>query len=61
MSIPINEKEVQKQIEKIGYKGCRNCQNQIEPLRMCKWAEEGGDGRIHMICPMWKKDKGGKK
>ncbi len=22
---------------------------------MCKWAEQGGDGRIHLICPMWDK------
>jgi hypothetical protein len=24
-------------------------------LRMCKWVEQGGDGRIHLICPMWDK------
>ena len=40
------------------YEGCRNCENQIEPLRMCEWAENGGDGKIHIICPYWKK-KGG--
>lgn len=22
---------------------------------MCKWAEQGGDGRIHLICPKWNK------
>ena len=49
-----------KRLEKeMGYKGCKNCQHQIEPLRMCKWAEQGGDGRIHLICPKWDK-KGGK-
>ena len=36
------------------YEGCRNCENQIEPLRMCEWAESGGDGKIHIICPYWK-------
>ena len=23
-----------------GYKGCRNCQHQISPMRMCEWAEQ---------------------
>ena len=23
---------------------------------MCKWAEEGGDGQIHFICPKWNKN-----
>ncbi len=55
MNLHITEKEVQKQIKKLGYKGCRNCQNQIAPLRRCKWAEQGGDGQIHWMCPMWKK------
>lgn len=22
---------------------------------MCKWAEQGGDGKVHLICPMWDK------
>lgn len=45
-----------KQLEKeIGYKGCRNCKNQIEPLRSCEWDEEGGDGHIHLLCPRWEK------
>lgn len=57
MSLHITDKEVQKQIKQLGYKGCRNCKNQIAPLRMCKWAEQGGDGRIHLICPMWDKAK----
>lgn len=57
MSLPITDDEVKKQIKKLGYKGCRNCQNQIAPLRTCKWAEQGGDGHFHWICPMWKKEK----
>ena len=24
---------------RIGYQGCLNCEHQIEPLRMCVWAE----------------------
>ena len=45
-----------KKLEKdLGYKGCKNCTNQIEPLRMCEWAEHGGDGRLHLICPRWEK------
>ena len=47
-------KEIAKEI---GYKGCRNCEHQIEPLRMCEWAERGGDGIVHIICPMWEKRK----
>lgn len=35
------------------YNGCKNCTHQIEPLRMCEWAENGGDGRVHLICPKW--------
>ena len=54
MSLHITDKEVQK----TGYKGCKNCQHQIAPLRMCKWGEQGGDGHIHWICPRW--NKGGK-
>lgn len=45
----------EKHMKELGYKGCRNCQNQIEPLRTCKWMEHGGDGRIHLICPKWEK------
>ena len=39
--------------KEIGYNGCRNCVHQISPLRMCEWAEHGGDGKIHLICPYW--------
>lgn len=49
------DKELQKVIKRIGYKGCKNCKHQIAPLRMCKWTEQGGDKRIHLICPMWDK------
>lgn len=35
------------------YNGCNNCKNQIGPLRMCEWAERGGDGLVHIICPKW--------
>ena len=55
MSLHITDKEVKKQIKRLGYKGCKNCQHQIAPLRMCKWAEQGGSGRIHFICPRWNK------
>lgn len=45
----------EKRIEEMGYKVCRNCQNQIEPLRTCEWMEHGGDGVLHLICPRWEK------
>lgn len=47
----------EKRIEEMGYEGCRNCQNQIEPLRTCEWMEHGGDGVLHLICPRWEKRK----
>lgn len=53
--IRVADKELQKLIDKIGYKACKNCKHQISPLRACKWSEKGGDGRIHLICPMWDK------
>ena len=52
------DKEVKRLEKMLGYKGCRNCLNQIETLRMCEWGERGGDGRLHWICPKWVK-KGG--
>lgn len=55
MSLHITDKEVQKRIKQLGYKGCKNCKHQIAPLRMCRWAEQGGDGQIHFICPKWDK------
>lgn len=55
MNLSITDKEVKKLIKQLGYKGCKNCQHQIAPLRTCKWSEQGGDGRIHIICPMWDK------
>ncbi len=35
MSLHVTNKEVQKRIKQLGYKGCKNCENQIAPLRMC--------------------------
>lgn len=55
MGVHITDKEVQKYIKSIDYNGCKNCQHQIAPLRMCEWAEQGGDGKLHFICPMWDK------
>ena len=42
-------------IKEMGYDGCRNCAHQIAPLRMCEWAERGGNGKINIVCPMWDK------
>jgi len=55
MSLHITDKEVQKLIKKIGYKGCKNCKHQIALFRMCKWVKQGGDGHIHLLCPKWDK------
>jgi hypothetical protein len=57
MSLHISDSETQKLIKKTGYKGCKNCMHQIAPLRMCEWAEQGGDGHFHLMCPMWDKAK----
>jgi hypothetical protein len=43
--------------KEMGYEGCRNCRHQIAPLRTCKWAESGGDGAFHLLCPRWEKKK----
>ena len=41
---------------RIGYKGCTNCKNQIEPLRTCEWDEkERRHDVIEIICPRWEK------
>lgn len=48
-------KQLKKLEKDLGYKGCKNCVNQIEPLRMCEWAEKGGDGHLHLLCPRWEK------
>ena len=58
MSMHVTDKELQKLIDRIDYKGCKNCKHQISPLRSCKWSEQGGDGHIHFICPMWDKKEG---
>lgn len=55
MSLHITDKEAQKLFNKLEYKGCKNCQHQIAPLRSCYWAEKGGDGILHLICPKWDK------
>lgn len=55
MGMHVTDKELQKHIKSIGYKGCKNCKHQISPLRSCKWSERGGDGRVHFVCPMWDK------
>ncbi len=49
------DKFVKKLEREIGYKGCRNCEFQIDFLRTCEWMEHGGDGVLHLICPRWKK------
>ena len=49
------EAYIEKQKKKLGYKGCRNCVRQLDHGRMCEWAERGGDGQLHFICPMWVK------
>ena len=46
----------EKQVKKLGYKGCRNCKYQIETLRTCEWNEHRGDGVVHLICPKWEKE-----
>ena len=55
MSLHITDREVKKLIKQLGYKGCKNCKNQIEPLRMCEWGEQGGDRALHFICSRWSK------
>lgn len=55
MGMYVKDNELRKHIKSIGYKGCKNCKHQIAPLRMCKWAEQGGDGQIHFVCPKWDK------
>lgn len=55
MSMHVTDKELQKLIEKIGYRGCKNCRHQISPLRSCEWLEQGGDVQLHFICPKWDK------
>ena len=55
MSLSVTEDEFMRMVKKLDYKGCRNCTQQLEPMRMCEWAEHGGDGQIHLICPRWEK------
>ena len=51
----VTDKDIQKLRRKLGYRGCKNCINKISPLRMCEWAERGGDEQLHFICPRWQK------
>lgn len=44
---------IEEMAKEADYNGCRNCKHQIEPMRMCEWAESGGDGKIHLVCPYW--------
>ena len=46
-------KQVKKLEKELGYKGCKNCKYQIEPLRSCEWAKQ--DNHIHLLCPKWEK------
>ena len=55
MNIQLTDKELQKHIKSIGYKGCKNCVHQIEPLRMCEWAEQKTETTLHLFCPRWEK------
>ncbi len=61
MSLHITDKELERHIKDIGYNGCKNCKNQISPLRSCEWSERGGDGQLHFICPMWDKKESEKR
>lgn len=60
MSLHLTGKDLERIKKEKGYKGCKNCEHQIEPLRMCEWAEQGGDGALHLLCPKWEKRKGKK-
>ena len=42
-------------LQKKNYRNSLSKQHQIEPLRSCEWAEQGGDGHIHILCPKWVK------
>nr|MBQ4455301.1 hypothetical protein [Clostridia bacterium] len=35
------------------YQGCRNCEHQPEPLRMCEWGEYRSI--VEPICTRWEK------
>lgn len=56
-NMKITKADLEKLEKKIGYSGCKNCIHQISPLRSCKWLENGGDGRLHLICPKWEREK----
>ena len=49
MSIYVTDKELEKLIDKIGYKGCRNCKHQILQIRLCNWgARQRWSGTFYM-------------
>ena len=52
--IPIAKEKLNRE-RQYEYNGCRNCENQIEPLRSCEWMENGGNGTVNIICPRWKR------
>lgn len=47
--------DYEKRKKQLGYKGCKNCVHQIEPLRMCEWAEQKTETTLHLFCPRWTK------
>lgn len=55
MSMHLTSKDYEKRKKQLGYKGCKNCVRQIEPLRMCEWAEQKTETTLHLFCPHWEK------
>ena len=53
----VTDKDLNRLKKKLDYKGCRNCEHQIEPLRMCVWAETNPNPQLHLICPKWEHRK----
>ena len=39
------------------YKGCWNCNHQLEPLQMCEWGKLRE--RVELICSGWERKKDG--
>ena len=50
-------KDYEKLKKEIDYKICENCRYQIEPLRMCEWAELKANAHsyLYLTCPFWEK------
>lgn len=55
MSMHLTSEDYEKRKKQLGYKGCRNCVHQIEPFRMCEWAEQKTEITLHLFCPHWEK------